>query len=387
MLPYGTLSYFIYLGIALIPLIIAQLFGKKFLLYQVLLSICFLGLTFIDKKFGGVALVSFGLWQLLLVKGYEWYRQTKEKNSTWIFIIILWLSIFPLFLVKCKVSFLGFLGISYLTFRVVNIVMELRDGLIKKVPVFDFLYFLYFFPTISSGPIDRFRRFQKELKEPIKDYGKFLNRGIFCIFQGFLYKFIIAYLLDIYCVDPLELEIMKLPSFLNLAGYMYSYGFHLFFDFAGYSFFAIGISYLMGYEIPKNFHLPFASKNIKEFWNRWHMSLSLWFRDFVYMRLVYWLMKKKLIKSPIKISNLGYFALFLLMGIWHGFTWYLIAYGLYHAVLMCVTDIWIRFKKKHKGLIPENKGMDFLNIVLTMHAALIGFLIFSGIFDQLIDSK
>ncbi|MDR1473442.1 MAG: D-alanyl-lipoteichoic acid biosynthesis protein DltB [Lactobacillales bacterium] len=393
MIPYESPVYFVLLGIALVPLIIAQTFGKKVMIYQSLFTVSFLWISFGGKNLkSGAALLGFGVWQLFLIKGYEWYRQKKKLDATWVFITVLLLSLVPLFCVKVwpvfwgHSSILGFLGISYVTFKTVNIIMELRDNLIKKVPVGDFFYFLYFFPTISSGPIDRFRRFQKELHEPVKkDYLRFLEKGIFYIFLGFLYKFLIAQFLDF---DSIFLGFVRYEavrgSFFYLVVYMYLYSMYLFFDFAGYSFFAVGVSYIMGYETPKNFHLPFLSKNIKDFWNRWHMSLSFWFRDFVYMRLVYWLVKKKLIKSSVKISNLSYFALFLLMGLWHGFTWYFVAYGLFHALLMCATDAWIRFKKKHKGLIPENKLMDCLNIFLTMHAVFFGLLIFSGIFDDIL---
>ncbi|MDR0690928.1 MAG: D-alanyl-lipoteichoic acid biosynthesis protein DltB, partial [Streptococcaceae bacterium] len=389
--PYGSPFYFILLGIALTPIIIAQIFGRKVMVYQSLFTLLFLSLSFGGKNYhAGLALIFFGIYQLCLIKGYEWYQQKLNLNQTLVFVGILLLSLVPLFCVKFWPVFMGhssifaFLGISYITFKTVNIIMELRDNLIKKVPILDFLYFLYFFPTISSGPIDRFRRFQKELHAPVKDYIRFLEKGIFYIFLGFLYKFLLAHLLDYELLNFLREKAIPGPSLFYLIIYMYVYSLHLFFDFAGYSLFAIGVSYLMGYEIPKNFHLPFLSRNIKEFWNRWHMSLSFWFRDFVYMRLVYFLMKKKLIKSPVKISNLSYFVLFLLMGLWHGFTWYFIAYGLFHTLLMCTTDAWIRFKKKHKGLVPENKLMDCLNIFLTMHAVFFIFLIFSGIFDKIL---
>ncbi|HCT6946652.1 TPA: D-alanyl-lipoteichoic acid biosynthesis protein DltB, partial [Enterococcus faecalis] len=157
----------------------------------------------------------------------------------------------------------------------------------------------------------------------------------------------------------------------------------LFFDFAGYSLLAVGTSYLMGYDTPMNFNKPFLSWNIKEFWNRWHMTLSFWFRDYIYMRLMFFLMKKKVFKSRIVTSNIGYFALFLIMGIWHGLTWFYIAYGLYHATLICVTDAWLRFKKKHKDKIPSNKFTHAFAVFLTFQAVCVSFLIFSGFLDKL----
>ncbi len=76
---------------------------------------------------------------------------------------------------------------------------------------------------------------------------------------------------------------------------MYAYSMYLFFDFAGYSAFAVGVSYLLGVQTPMNFNKPFAARNIKEFWNRWHMTLSFWFRDYVFMRFVFWVNKKEMV--------------------------------------------------------------------------------------------
>ena len=80
-------------------------------------------------------------------------------------------------------------------------------------------------------------------------------------------------------------------------GYMYTYGFYLFFDFAGYSHMAIGAGYIFGIKVPENFDRPFISKDIKEFWNRWHMTLSMWFRDFIFSRMMMRILKKKVFKK------------------------------------------------------------------------------------------
>ena len=94
------------------------------------------------------------------------------------------------------------------------------------------------------------------------------------------------------------------------------------------------------------------------------------------------LLKKKVFKSRIVASNVGYFALFLIMGIWHGLAWYYIVYGIYHATLICLTDAWLRFKKKHKNL-PSNKFTHALAIFLNFQAVCFSFMIFSGILNKL----
>ncbi len=405
--PYENPFYFVILSVALLPLIIQLLRGKRMMWYQNVLTLFFLWMSFGGPSLHqGIALLMYVAWQTLLVWLYFKHRQT--KNNSKVFYLAVVLAIIPLFLVKVipfileqqafrtmaeatpilKVmpTLIGFLGISYLTFKAVQMIMEIRDGLIKEYHVGRYLQFLLFFPTISSGPIDRYRRFEKDLLHPPEKekYLELVSNGIQMFFMGFLYKFIIGYIFGSQLLPRVQdFAIQQGGLSLGLLGTMYVYTFYLFFDFAGYSLFAVGTSNLLGYETPVNFNKPFLSHNIKEFWNRWHMSLSFWFRDYVYMRLMFTLIKKKVFKSRITASNVGYFALFILMGVWHGLTWYYLVYGLYHAALICLTDVWLRYKKKHKSQLPSNKFTQGLSIFLTFHAVALSFLIFSGFLDTL----
>lgn len=409
--PYENPFYFIILGITLIPLVIQLLRGKRMMWYQNVLTVFFLWMSFGGPSLRqGIALLIYIAWQTFLVWWYFGHRQRKNSNIGFYSAVIL--AILPLFLVKVipfilernfmidAVSanpdlktiptFIGFLGISYLTFKAVQMIMEIRDGLIKEYHVGRYLQFLIFFPTISSGPIDRYRRFEKDLlNPPDRDkYVSLLANGIQMFFMGFLYKFIIGYILGVQLLPHVKNFALEQGGLsLGLLGTMYVYSLYLFFDFAGYSLFAVGASNIMGYETPINFNKPFLSHNIKEFWNRWHMSLSFWFRDYVYMRLMFTLIKKKVFKSRIVASNVGYFALFLLMGAWHGLTWYYLVYGLYHATLICLTDVWLRYKKKNKDKIPSNRFTHGLAVVGTFHAVALSFLIFSGFLDTLIKAR
>lgn len=406
--PYESPMYFVLLAIALVPIVVGLLHGKKILWYQNIVTIVFLFISFGGPSFKpAYALFVFILWQLAIATGY--FKHVKEKNKNWVFYTAVILAIFPLFLVKFipfilsrhfmsgvllthptlsdTTSFIGFLGISYLTFKAVQIIMEMRDGLIKEYSIKNYIQFLVFFPTISSGPIDRYRRFEKDLvntPDP-KVYEEMLVKGLHQIYMGFLYKFIIAILINKFLLEPAQTQALNHSGFsLEILGVMYAYTLYLFFDFAGYSFFAIGVSNIMGYNVPINFNKPFLSANIKEFWDRWHISLSSWFRDYVYMRLMFTLLKKKVFKSRVLASNVGYFALFLLMALWHGFTWYYIVYGLYHATLICLTDAWLRFKRKRKNKIPSNKYTHALAVFMTFNAVAFGLLLFSGFLDKLI---
>lgn len=392
MIPYANPIYFGYLLVALIPMIITLLAkGIRWSWYQVLVTLFFLYMSFGGNDWKqGVALIGYVIWQTILVWLYFHYRQ--KKNNRWAFYGAVLAAILPLALVKVmpfisgQTSIFGFLGISYLTFKSVQVVMEMRDGSMKEYTIFRYVEFLLFFPTISSGPIDRYRRFEKDVENPPQPekYVELLQKGIHHFFLGFLYKFIIGYYFGQVMLPFVTRVAEKNGGFSwALIAYMYIYSLYLFFDFAGYSLFAVGTSYIMGYDTPVNFNKPFLSWNIKEFWNRWHMSLSFWFRDYIYMRLMFTLIKQKVFKSRIVASNVGYFVLFLIMGIWHGLTWYYLVYGLYHATLICITDAWLRFKKKHKKKVPSNKLTHGFAIFLTFNAVCFSLLIFSGILDKI----
>ncbi|MGX6992536.1 D-alanyl-lipoteichoic acid biosynthesis protein DltB [Vagococcus penaei] len=388
--PYEKPYYFILIAILVLPSIIYSLQGKRLLWYQNLITVVFLWMGFAGPNLRqGIALIVYVIWQCVLTKLYFEYRQ--KNNKTGWFYLAVFLSLLPMIFIKLEPftigkTLFGFLGYSYLTFKSVQVIMEMRDGLIKEYKMSYYIQFLLFFPTISSGPIDRYRRFLKDMKNPPdkEKYPILLGKGIHFIFLGFLYKFIIGYFLGSQLMPHVQsFALTDAGVWMGTLGYMYVYSLYLFFDFAGYSLFAVGTSYLLGYETPINFNKPFLSANIKEFWNRWHMTLSFWFRDYVYMRLMFTLMKKKVFKSRIVASNVGYFTLFLLMGVWHGLTWYYIVYGLYHASLICINDAWLRYKKKHKDKLPSNAYTNALGVFITFNAVCFSFLIFSGFLDTL----
>ncbi|AVK62474.1 D-alanyl-lipoteichoic acid biosynthesis protein DltB [Lactobacillus sp. CBA3605] len=393
--PYGNPTYFILLFIALLPLMIGLLYGHRSHIYESIISFVFLLLTFGGVKWHtGIALLIYLVYQICLVWLYSRYRQRADSpNKGWIFVVSVILAIIPLAVVKITPavshgasSIIGFLGISYLTFKVVQTIMETRDGTIKEFHPILFGQFLLFFPTISSGPIDRYRRFVKDYDSvPTRvKYLDLVEKGVRYIFLGFLYKFLLAYIFGTLMLPTVGHAALQAHGISwALLGYMYVYSMDLFFDFAGYSLFAVGVSYLMGVETPMNFNQPFRSKNIKDFWNRWHMTLSFWFRDFIYMRMVFFFMKHKVFKSRITTANVCYVINMLIMGFWHGETWYYIAYGLFHGLAMVVNDAWLRFKKKHREQIPHNKFTEGFAIFLTFNVVCLSFLLFSGFLNTL----
>ena len=159
-----------------------------------------------------------------------------------------------------------FLGISYICFKIIQVVIECYDGVINEIDEFQFIEFLIFFPCLSSGPIDRSRRFAEDDNKiwSRQEYIELLWTGLYKIILGIFYKVACSgffyYLLQTYFAGKHR------PIYL--VGYAYIYGLYLFFDFAGYSAMAVGTSYLLGIKTPDNFNKPFLSVDIKDFWNR-----------------------------------------------------------------------------------------------------------------------
>ena len=397
--PYGTPVYFIYLIGALLPIFVGLFFKKRFPVYEALVSLAFIVLMLTGTDLKQIYAVLFYLfWEILWVYSYKFYRS--QRDNKWIFYLHSFLVVLPLVFVKVQPaidgtqSWMGFLGISYLTFRAVGMIIEMRDGTLKEFSLWEFLRFLLFMPTFSSGPIDRFKRFNEDyLTIPDRDeLLDMLEQSVKYIMLGFLYKFILAHIFGHLLLGHVKTYALLQGGVFNLGtlGVMYVFGLDLFFDFAGYSMFALAASNLMGIKSPINFNLPFKSRDLKEFWNRWHMSLSFWFRDFVFMLLVMVLMRNKVFQSRITTSNVAYIINMLVMGFWHGVTWYYVAYGLFHGLGLVINDAWLRKKKtlnkerKAKGLepLPDNRWTQALGIFITFNTVMLSFLIFSGFLDQ-----
>ncbi len=324
--------------------------------------------------------VGYALTQWLITRGFLWMRRRAKNRAA--FYAALFVSLLPLGIVKIvplvdPTALVGFLGISYLTFKSLDVVINIHDGLITDLPLVQYLAYLLFFPTISSGPVDRYRRFAQDWhhQRTRAEFWHDLDGAVHRIFKGFLYKFIFAALIKQYWVDPMAHG----TALGDIAAYMYGYSLYLFFDFAGYSAFAIGLSYLFGIHSPENFNRPFAARDIREFWDRWHISLSWWFRDHVYSRFVFAATKGKWFKNKYTASYLGFFVSMGLMGLWHGTAWYYLLYGFYHATLLVGHDLFARWNKQHQIFGKRLPRLtQVVSILVTFNLVCFGLLIFSG---------
>lgn len=365
-------EFFLLLFVVLLIGFILNYFGKRKDYYILSLSILFAGAIYGKSKAMVVYLLAFIIYQYFLVFIAQKMDSKRLKP-------LVMLSILPLVVNKVfaltQLHLLAFIGISYMSFKTIQIMLEISDGLIKeKISVKDYLQFLLFFPTVSSGPIDRSRRFLKEINEvmPRKDYLELAGDGIYRIVLGLLYKVVLSTY-----VYQMLLALSNTGTVVYSLKYMYLYTFYLFFDFAGYSLMAVGSSNILGIQTPMNFNKPFLSVDIKDFWTRWHITLSTWLRDFVFSRVLMQVIRKKWFKNRLHNAAYAYMVNMLIMGFWHGISVSYIAYGFYHGVLMSGFEIYQKkstFYKKHKN----KTWYKLMSWFVTMNLVMVGFFIFSG---------
>jgi len=386
MIPYTSFSYFALLLYPTVPTLILGWLGRlsRYWLFGIT---CFVLVvqyanpvqTILGQSVPAFLLVAvYALYEFGLTLFFLPIRQKIKSRS--LFFLVLLGSLLPLIVVKlapltAEQALLSFLGISYVSFRALDVIIGIQDGLIQDLVPLKYFTFLLFFPTISAGPIDRYRRFERDWgkQRTHNEFVRDLDVGLHRIFMGFLYKFVLAFLIKQYWLDPLG----QGNDTLSTLSYMYAYSFYLFFDFAGYSLFAVGVSYLFGIHTPDNFHRPFLAESVQEFWNRWHMSLSFWFRDHVYGRFLMAASRGKWFNSRYLASYCGLLLTFGLIGIWHGMEWHFVVYGLYHGMLLIGHDLFKRWNDIHHVWKTSLRWRG-AGIILTFNLVCFGFLIFSG---------
>ena len=368
------LDFFGTLFFALIPVILLRLFEKSVYWITFVLSVGIAIAVFKEQPNHFINLIIFIVETYLLVRLGFHFREKKSTKYPILFFASL-LLIAAKTVIVWKVSILGFLGISYMTFKVLQIIFETYDGIIKEpVGLIDYLQFLLFFPTISSGPIDRSRRFMEDIHQtiPRAEYIELLGTGLFRLVLGLVYKVVLSSLL--------YLAMNHIPHrglLFTTVSYMYLYTFYLFFDFAGYSLMAVGVSNIMGIQTPMNFNKPFLSIDLKDFWNRWHITLSTWLRDFIFSRIVMKSMRHKWFKTRLTTAMVAFMLNMIFMGFWHGLSWSYIIYGVYHGVLMAGFE-WYQKKSKFYKKYKQKTAYKVVSWFVTMHLVMIGLLIFSG---------
>lgn len=374
MIPFSGLLFFYLLFLGLLPAVVLGLLGKKLHYYGIFLCAAMLVIVFWQNG-QLAALALFFLWEMALCCLF-WRLPKRTRPLLWAAVI---LALGPLGLIKLgevlqPFSLFRLMGASYMSFRAVQVLLDIYDGRLQKLRPVALGYFLLFFPAVSSGPIDRYRRFLSDLDRPPdrEHYRTLLAQGIWKLAGGYVSAVVISGFIQQYWLAALPAS-----GFGATLSYMYGYTFYLFFNFAGYSSMAIGTGYLLGIQMPENFNQPFLSVDMKDFWSRWHISLSTWLRDYLYSRFVMKSLKQKRFSNPRTASYLGYVLNMMAMGAWHGLQPQYLLYGVYHSALMCLNEVLDLHCKSFRSFKNHGAG-QVVCVLVTFHLFSFGLLIFSG---------
>jgi alginate O-acetyltransferase complex protein AlgI len=220
------------------------------------------------------------------------------------------------------------LGFSFLAFELMHLVIECRRGRIQSPRLLDVASFAFFFPCRIAGPIKRYPAYLAAVADARPSIDN-VYAGLVRVLVGILKKVAIA---DLLGLTAFEISYAATP--LHVWRVVLAYGVQIYVDFSAYSDIAIGVSRILGITVPENFNWPYLSPNIQEFWNRWHMTLSGWARDYIFSPAGRALFKTSLKSRPAVIAAVSYLATFLVIGAWHGIAANFLVWGAYHGVLL-----------------------------------------------------
>jgi alginate O-acetyltransferase complex protein AlgI len=250
-------------------------------------------------------------------------------------------------------------GISFYTFENLSYTIDVYRGHFKPVTRFiDYLYFLSFFPKLMMGPIVRAADFLPQLNQPYYVSKEDFARGFYLIFSGLFKKIVISDFINVNFVGYIFDDPSKHTGLECLMG-VYGYALVIYCDFSGYSDMAIGIARWCGFKITANFDSPYQSSSITEFWRRWHISLSTWLRDYVYIPLGG--NRQGKVKRYVNL-----FATMLIGGLWHGANWNFILWGGMHGVALSV-DKAREYVAKKLNIDISPRIVKILGIIVTFN--------------------
>ncbi|MBM3670825.1 MAG: MBOAT family protein [Actinobacteria bacterium] len=260
------------------------------------------------------------------------------------------------------------LGISFFTFQAISYLMDVYRGTFQPGRVWDFGVFLSFFPHVVAGPIVRPAEFMPQLKEAHDPQQIDASRAFFLIFMGLFKKLVIADVLA-KMVDPVFASPGR-HSGLTVLVAVYAFSVQIYADFSGYTDMAIGLALLLGFRFPQNFDSPYTATSVQDFWRRWHMTLSRWLRDYLYV--------------PLGGNRRGNVRMYrnlmltmLIGGLWHGAAWTFIVWGAIHGLFLCIDHH--RHNRRIAKLLPElldTPRRRFVRRLVTFHIVAFAWIFF-----------
>lgn len=313
---------------------------------------------------------------LLYVYGVYWifvYNKYQETLFPMIIIAV------PMILHKIDIApIFKIIGISYITFRTIQAIVDSHNY--GKLSFIEFTSFLLFPTTLLAGPIDRSYRFQEDLNKGYENLTlSNIGKGWDILILGLLFKFVFAELVSKFWLSKINENSTALLDMMNSA---YSYTVYLFFDFAGYSAMAVGLSIMMGIFIPMNFNHPYLAPNPQDFWRRFHITLGTWLTDYFFKPLYKYLHHFSFLKKRrLLIQNIAIVCTFLLMGMWNGLTWYFIFSGFLFGIYSAIHNTYVVYVKKggfdYFAIFPDSIALN-LKRFLMINGAVFALYFFSG---------
>jgi len=257
------------------------------------------------------------------------------------------------------------LGISFFVFEYVHYLVEVYRGTFSPATLRDFGLFILFFPTLICGPIKRFQQFRPQEHMVGRLDGADVSAGLERILIGLAKKTLVADIVAPYCAP-----VLAFPNFYTrwqLWLGVYGYALQIYFDFSGYSDIAIGSARLFGYRVPENFDYPYLQPNIARFWRSWHMSLTSWITDYVYIPL------GGSRRGPGRASWNRLVSM-TLCGLWHGAAPHFAVWGLYHGIALNLYRLYERWRGPRAG--TAHWATRAVGVVATFHVVCIGWVLF-----------
>lgn len=251
-------------------------------------------------------------------------------------------------------------GVSFFTFQSLSYSIDVYRRHLKPVDhILDYAFFVSFFPQLVAGPIVRAADFLPQLEQPTFVTKQMFGRGVFLICTGLFKKAVISNYISLNFVDRIFDAPTLYTGLENLFG-VYGYALQIYCDFSGYSDMAIGLALLLGFHFNLNFDSPYQSKNITEFWRRWHMSLSTWLRDYLYISLGG--NRKGKVRTYINL-----FLTMLLGGLWHGAAFRFILWGAFHGIALAFHKFINSFQLPAWDNFSKSAAGKIINLLITFH--------------------
>lgn len=265
-------------------------------------------------------------------------------------------------------------GISFFTFQTMSYTLDIYFGKLEPLDSFvDFAFFVSFFPQLVAGPIVRASWFIPQIRKQLELNRDVIARALVLIFAGLIKKGVIADYISTNFVDRVFDNPELFSGVENLIA-VYGYGLQIFCDFSGYSDIAIGLALLMGFDLPQNFRAPYTATSITDFWRRWHISLSTWLRDYLYIPLGG--NRKGRLRTDVNLM-----LTMLLGGLWHGASWNFVFWGGLHGLGLALDKLRMNIFARYKTGNAGERGFGYwlakaLGLVFTFHFVSFGWIFF-----------